>query len=55
MMDAESQLLAELRRQIKDAEAAIQRQDNAIIEKDAEIERLKVAAQTDQRVREATK
>jgi predicted nucleic acid-binding Zn-ribbon protein len=40
-MDAESQLLAELGRQIKDAEAAIQRQDNALIENDAEIERLK--------------
>jgi hypothetical protein len=40
-MDAESLLLAELNRQIKDAEEAIQRQDNTIIEKDAEIERLK--------------
>ena len=40
-MDAESQLLAELKRRIEDAEEAIQRQDNALIEKDAEIERLK--------------
>jgi hypothetical protein len=33
-MDAESQLLAELRRQIKDLEEAIQRQDNGLIEND---------------------